>query len=74
MPSIRVLLLRYFPKVFSNGTTQNSLTQQSNKNISPSHGDAGCRTSDFILLVDQESLQGGKKASVNVKALGPLEV
>ena len=74
MPSIRVLLLRYFPKMFSNGTTQNSITQQSNKNPPASHGDAGYRNSDFILLVDQESLQDGKKASANVKALGPLEV
>jgi hypothetical protein len=74
MPSIRILLLRYFPKVFSNGTTQNSLTKQSNKNLSLSLGDSGHRASDFILLVDQESLQGGKKASANVKALGPLEV
>jgi hypothetical protein len=74
MPSIRILLLRYFPKMFSNATTKNSVTQRSDKNLSPSHVDTGYSSSDFILLVDQESLQGGKKASANVKALGPLEV
>lgn len=77
MPSLRALVLRYFPKMFSNGTTKDSKgytsSQRSDQKLSRNHGNADINTSDFIPLVDHESIRG-KSAGADVRPLKPLDV
>lgn len=69
-------MLRYFPKMFSNGTTKNSQgysSQRSDKKLSRNQVDPDLNTSDFIQLEDQESMHG-KSAEGSIKPLRPLDV
>ncbi|KAF2498993.1 hypothetical protein BU16DRAFT_559023 [Lophium mytilinum] len=71
MPSLRALVLRYFPKLFSTGTTKGSQpysSQRSDKKLSRAQVDPELSTSDFIRLEDRESMHG-KSADGSVRPL-----
>jgi hypothetical protein len=70
-------VLRHFPKMFSNGTTKDSKvfssSERSDKKLSRNHGGAGISVSDFIPLVDQESIHG-KSVGAHTRSLRSEEV